>query len=34
VTYPCSHYKVYDEYYQPALERALDWFDRYLEAPE
>jgi dienelactone hydrolase len=30
VTYPCSHYKVYDEYYQPALERALQWFDRYL----
>ena len=31
ITYPCSHYKVYDEYYEPALERALDWFDRYLK---
>ncbi len=31
VTYPCSHYKVYDEYYEPALQRALDWFDSYLK---
>jgi dienelactone hydrolase len=31
ITYPCSHYKVYDEYYEPALDRALDWFDRYLK---
>ena len=30
VTYPCSHYKVYDEYLEPARRRALDWFDRYL----
>jgi dienelactone hydrolase len=30
VTFPCSHYKVYDEYYAPALKLALDWFDRYL----
>jgi len=33
VTYPCSHYKVYDEYYEPALARALAWFDRYLAQP-
>lgn len=30
VTYPCSHYKVYDEYYEPALKLALDWFKTYL----
>ncbi|HLZ84089.1 MAG TPA: alpha/beta fold hydrolase [Caulobacteraceae bacterium] len=30
VTFPCSHYKVYDEYYEPALKLALDWFDTHL----
>lgn len=30
VTYPCSHYKVYDEYHAPALAAALAWFDRHL----
>ncbi|MGH6993382.1 MAG: alpha/beta hydrolase [Caulobacteraceae bacterium] len=30
VTFPCSHYKVYDEFYQPALKLAQGWFDRYL----
>ena len=30
VTFPCSHYKVYDEYYEPALKLALDWFDKHL----
>jgi len=30
VTYPCTHYKVYDEYYEPALEAARAWFARYL----
>ena len=30
VTYPCSHYKVYDDYLEPARQRALEWFDRYL----
>ena len=30
VTYPCSHYKVYDEYYEPALQAARAWFDRHL----
>lgn len=30
VTYPCSHYKIYDEYYEPALKLALDWFKKYL----
>lgn len=29
-TLPCTHYKVYDEYYEPALKLAVDWFDRYL----
>ena len=32
VTYPCSHYKVYDEYYQAALQRALEWFDTHLKS--
>ncbi len=31
VVYPCSHYKVYDEYLEPARQRALEWFDRYLK---
>ncbi len=30
VTFPCTHYKVYDEYYEPALKLALDWFGKYL----
>ncbi|MGH7011026.1 MAG: hypothetical protein ACREEX_09325, partial [Caulobacteraceae bacterium] len=30
VTFPCSHYKVYDEYYEPALKLAREWFDRHL----
>jgi dienelactone hydrolase len=30
VTFPCSHYKVYDDYYGPALKLALDWFDKHL----
>jgi uncharacterized protein len=30
VTYPCTHYKVYDEYYEPALQAAKAWFDRHL----
>ncbi len=33
VTYPGSHYKVYDEFYEPALQRALDWFDTYVKDP-
>ncbi len=32
VVYPCSHYKVYDDYLEPARQRALEWFDRYLKA--
>lgn len=30
IVYPCSHYKVYDEYYELALKAALDWFATYL----
>ena len=33
VTFPCKHYKVYDEYYEPALKLAIDWFNRYLGQP-
>lgn len=29
-TFPCTHYKVYDEYYQPALKLAVNWFIKYL----
>lgn len=29
-TFPCTHYKVYDEYLQPARQLALDWFVRHL----
>lgn len=29
-TFPCSHYKVYDEHLAPARQLALDWFDKYL----
>jgi dienelactone hydrolase len=30
VTYPGSHYKVYDEFLEPALKAALDWYEKYL----
>jgi hypothetical protein len=30
VTFPCTHYKVYDEFYEPALQLALDWFNKHL----
>jgi len=30
VTYPCTHYQVYDQYHEPALEAARAWFARYL----
>lgn len=29
-TFPCSHYKVYDEYLEPARQLALDWFNTHL----
>lgn len=29
-TFPCKHYAVYDEYFQPATALALDWYRRYL----
>ncbi|MGH6957838.1 MAG: alpha/beta hydrolase [Caulobacteraceae bacterium] len=34
VTFPCKHYKVYDEYYEPALKLALDWFGKHLAGAE
>jgi dienelactone hydrolase len=30
ITYPCSHYKLYDEFLEPARERAIAWFDQHL----
>jgi dienelactone hydrolase len=33
VTFPCTHYEVYDKFYEPALKLAIDWFDRHL-SPE
>jgi hypothetical protein len=30
VTFPCTHYKVYDEHLAPARQKALEWFDKYL----
>ena len=30
VTFPCTHYKVYDEHLAPARQLALDWFDKHL----
>jgi dienelactone hydrolase len=30
VTYPCTHYKVYDEHLGPARQLAMEWFDKYL----
>ncbi len=29
-TFPCTHYRVYDEYLAPARELALNWFNTYL----
>lgn len=29
-TYPCKHYVVYDEYFEPSTDRALGWFNKYL----
>jgi acetyl esterase/lipase len=30
VTFPCTHYKLYDEYLEPARARAIAWFDEHL----
>jgi dienelactone hydrolase len=30
VTFPCTHYKLYDEYLEPARGRAIAWFDAHL----
>ena len=29
-TYPCKHYVVYDEYFEPSTDLALGWFDQHL----
>ncbi len=29
-TYPCKHYVVYDEYFVPSTDLALNWFQKYL----
>ena len=29
-TFPCTHYRVYDEYLEPARQLALDWFGTHL----
>ncbi len=29
-TFPCTHYRVYDEYLEPARQLALDWFAEHL----
>jgi len=29
-TFPCSHYRVYDDYLEPARQLALDWYDAHL----
>jgi dienelactone hydrolase len=29
-TFPCKHYAVYDEYAEPAIALALDWYRKYL----
>jgi pimeloyl-ACP methyl ester carboxylesterase len=29
-TFPCTHYRVYDDYLEPARKLALDWFQKFL----
>ena len=29
-TFPCTHYEVYDRFYEPSLKLALDWFKKHL----
>ena len=29
-TFPCTHYEIYDRFYEPSLALARDWFDRHL----
>lgn len=29
-TFPCTHYEIYDKFYEPSLKLALDWFARHL----
>lgn len=29
-TYPCKHYAVYDEFFEPSTDLALRWFEKYL----
>ena len=30
VTFPATHYKLYDEFLEPARARAIAWFDEHL----
>jgi dienelactone hydrolase len=30
VTFPCTHYKLYDDYLEPARAQAIAWFDKHL----
>ena len=29
-SFPCTHYEVYDRFYDPSLKLALDWFEKHL----
>ncbi len=29
-TFPCKHYGMYDDYFEPATDLALEWFEKYL----
>ena len=29
-SFPCTHYEVYDRFYEPSLKLALDWFEKHL----
>jgi len=29
-TFPCTHYRVYDEYLEPTRELVVNWFNTYL----
>jgi len=33
ITFPCTHYEIYDRYYRDASNLARDWFITYLKKP-